>query len=45
MTMSFQKPRPDAFADIKAGQEIHFSFKESNGDYVLDSVDAVHGGH
>ena len=39
MTMGFGKPRPDAFADIKVGQDVEFSFKEGkDGAYVLESV-------
>lgn len=39
MTMGFGKPRPDAFADIKVGQDVEFSFKEGkDGDYLLESV-------
>ncbi|TCS33060.1 copper binding protein CusF [Paucimonas lemoignei] len=45
MTMDFDKPRPDAFPEIKAGQEIHFSFKETDEGYVLESVSPSHGGH
>jgi Cu(I)/Ag(I) efflux system membrane fusion protein len=44
MTMDFGKPRPDAFADIKVGQDAEFSFKESkDGSYVLESVVPVGG--
>lgn len=39
MTMGFGKPRPDAYADIKVGQDVEFSFKEGkDGAYVLESV-------
>lgn len=44
MTMDFNKPRPDAFAAIKAGQNIEFSFKEGKAGYVLESVTPVGGG-
>ena len=39
MTMGFDKPRADAFADIKVGQDVAFSFKEGkDGAYLLESV-------
>ena len=39
MTMGFGKPRPDAYADIKVGQDVEFSFKEGkDGAYLLESV-------
>jgi Cu(I)/Ag(I) efflux system membrane fusion protein len=39
MTMGFGKPRPDAFADIKVGQDVEFSFKEGkDGTYLLESI-------
>lgn len=39
MTMDFGKPRPDAYADIKVGQDVEFSFKEGKDSaYVLESV-------
>jgi membrane fusion protein, copper/silver efflux system len=39
MTMGFDKPRPDAFPDMKVGQDVEFSFKEGkDGAYVLESV-------
>ncbi|KRB79518.1 efflux RND transporter periplasmic adaptor subunit [Noviherbaspirillum sp. Root189] len=45
MTMDFSKPRPDAFGDIKVGQDAEFSFKEgSDGSYVLESVTPAGGG-
>jgi Cu(I)/Ag(I) efflux system membrane fusion protein len=44
MTMDFNRPRPDAFADIKIGDEIEFSFKEGKGGYVLESATAAGGG-
>jgi Cu(I)/Ag(I) efflux system membrane fusion protein len=37
--MGFGKPRPEAFADIKVGQDVEFSFQEGkDGAYVLESV-------
>ncbi|MDB5841670.1 MAG: putative Cation efflux system protein cusB precursor [Herminiimonas sp.] len=43
MTMDFNKPRPDAFAEIKPGQDIEFSFRETKEGYVLESVMPVGG--
>jgi Cu(I)/Ag(I) efflux system membrane fusion protein len=44
MTMDFGKPRPDAFADIKVGQDAEFSFREGrDGSYTLESVVPVGG--
>jgi membrane fusion protein, copper/silver efflux system len=45
MTMDFGKPRPDAFPDIKVGQDVQFSFKEGkDGSYMLESVTPASGG-
>lgn len=44
MTMDFNKPRPDAFAEVKPGQDIEFSFTETKEGYVLESVTPVGGG-
>lgn len=38
MTMDFGKPRPDAYPDIKVGQEVEFSFKEGKDGYTLEIV-------
>jgi Cu(I)/Ag(I) efflux system membrane fusion protein len=39
MTMDFGKPRPEAYAGIKVGQDVEFSFKEGkDGAYLLESV-------
>ena len=38
MTMDFGKPRPDDFSDIKVGQDVEFSFKESKDGYTLETV-------
>ena len=39
MTMDFAKPSPGAFADVRVGQEVEFTFHESaDGGYVLDQV-------
>lgn len=44
MTMDFHKPRHDAFAAIKPGQDVEFSFKEGKEGYVLESVMPAGGG-
>lgn len=44
MTMDFNRPRPDAFAEIKVGDDIEFSFKEGKGGYVLESATPAGGG-
>jgi Cu(I)/Ag(I) efflux system membrane fusion protein len=44
MTMDFNKPRPDSFAGVAAGQDIEFSFKETKEGYVLESVTPMGGG-
>lgn len=42
MTMDFSKPRPDAFAKFKVGQDVEFSFKEGDdGSYLLQDVKLV----
>jgi Cu(I)/Ag(I) efflux system membrane fusion protein len=42
--MDFNKQRPDAFAGIKPGQDIEFSFKETSEGYVLENVTPAGGG-
>lgn len=44
MTMDFNRPRPDAFAEIKVGDDIEFSFKEGKQGYVLESATPAGGG-
>lgn len=44
MTMDFNRPHPDSFADVKTGQDIKFSFREGKEGYVLESVAPVGGG-
>jgi Cu(I)/Ag(I) efflux system membrane fusion protein len=44
MTMDFNKPRPDAFEEIKVGDDIEFSFKEGKAGYVLESATPADGG-
>jgi Cu(I)/Ag(I) efflux system membrane fusion protein len=43
MTMSFDKPSPAAFPDVKPGQTVHFVFRESNDGYQLTKVEPVGG--
>ena len=43
MTMAFNKPAPSAFPDIKAGQMVHFVFKQSDEGYQLTKVEPVGG--
>lgn len=44
MTMDFKKPRPDAFAEIRAGQNVEFSFRDGKDGYMLESVKSTGGG-
>jgi Cu(I)/Ag(I) efflux system membrane fusion protein len=39
MTMSFSKPAPDAFPDVKPGQTVHFVFRQSDNGYQLTTVE------
>jgi membrane fusion protein, copper/silver efflux system len=39
MTMAFNKPAPNAFPDVKAGQTVHFVFKQSSDGYQLTAVE------
>ena len=43
MTMAFNKPAPDAFPDVRAGQTVHFVFKQSDEGYQLTKVEPVGG--
>ena len=43
MTMDFNKSRPELFSEVKAGQEVEFSFKENEDGYLLESVKPVGG--
>jgi Cu(I)/Ag(I) efflux system membrane fusion protein len=38
MTMGFNKPDPKAFADVKAGDTVHFEFRKKGDEYELVSV-------
>ncbi|WP_096475700.1 efflux RND transporter periplasmic adaptor subunit [Burkholderia stabilis] len=43
MTMAFNKPASNAFPDVKAGQSVHFVFKQSDDGYQLTKVEPVGG--
>ncbi len=43
MTMSFNKPAPDAFADVKVGETVHFVFMQSDDGYRLTKVEPAGG--
>lgn len=43
MTMTFSKPSPTAFADVKPGDTVHFEFRKKGDDYVLASVHRMGG--
>ncbi|OMG74900.1 efflux RND transporter periplasmic adaptor subunit [Burkholderia ubonensis] len=43
MTMAFNKPAPNAFPDVKAGQTVHFVFKQSDDGYQLTKVEPIGG--
>ncbi|OAJ54907.1 efflux transporter periplasmic adaptor subunit [Paraburkholderia ginsengiterrae] len=43
MTMTFNKPASDAFADVKPGQTMHFVFRQSDDGYQLTKVEAAGG--
>ncbi|MDR5736028.1 efflux RND transporter periplasmic adaptor subunit [Caballeronia sp. LZ025] len=43
MTMSFSKPAPDAFPDVKPGETKHFVFRQSGDGYQLTKVEPVGG--
>jgi Cu(I)/Ag(I) efflux system membrane fusion protein len=36
--MTFRKPDPKAFPDVKAGDTVHFEFARTGDGYVLASV-------
>jgi Cu(I)/Ag(I) efflux system membrane fusion protein len=45
MTMGFAKPEPKAFADIRAGDTVHFRFRRGGPTgYELVEVHKVAGG-
>ncbi len=43
MTMPFDKPSPKAFADVKAGDRVHFEFIQKGDGYELVSVHRIGG--
>ncbi|MFC0402137.1 efflux RND transporter periplasmic adaptor subunit [Paraburkholderia rhizosphaerae] len=43
MTMSFNKPAPNAFARVKVGDTVHFVFKQSDDGYQLTKVEPAGG--
>lgn len=43
MTMTFGKPAPTAFPDVKVGDSVHFVFKQSDDGYQLTKVEPVGG--
>ena len=43
MTMTFGKPAPTAFPDVKVGDAVHFVFKQSDDGYQLTKVEPVGG--
>ncbi|MFM0572627.1 efflux RND transporter periplasmic adaptor subunit [Paraburkholderia caledonica] len=43
MTMSFGKPSPTAFPDVKPGQTVHFVFRQWDDGYQLTKVEPVGG--
>ncbi|KDB09643.1 efflux transporter, RND family, MFP subunit [Burkholderia sp. lig30] len=43
MTMAFNKPAPNAFPDVKAGQTVHFVFKQTDDGYQLTKVEPAGG--
>jgi Cu(I)/Ag(I) efflux system membrane fusion protein len=43
MTMTFSKPSPTAFPDVKVGNSDHFVFRQSDDGYQLTKVEPVGG--
>ncbi|MFP3567280.1 efflux RND transporter periplasmic adaptor subunit [Paraburkholderia sp. SIMBA_030] len=43
MTMTFGKPSPTAFPDVKPGQTVHFVFRQSGDGYQLTKVEPIGG--
>jgi membrane fusion protein, copper/silver efflux system len=44
MTMAFSKPSTTAFPDVKAGETVHFAFKQSDDGYELTKVEPIGDG-
>jgi Cu(I)/Ag(I) efflux system membrane fusion protein len=43
MTMDFSKPHPQAFAEVKPGDTVHFEFRKKGDEYELVSVQRTGG--
>ncbi|WP_027209631.1 efflux RND transporter periplasmic adaptor subunit [Burkholderia sp. WSM2232] len=43
MTMSFGKPSPTAFPDVKPGETVHFAFRQTDDGYQLTKVEPAGG--
>ena len=43
MTMGFNKPRAEAFPEVKAGDRVRFEFKKAGDDYELVAVRPMGG--
>lgn len=43
MTMDFSKPQPDAFKQFKRGDQVRFTFRETDDGYLLESVEPANG--
>jgi len=43
MTMSFGKPSPTAFPDVKPGETVHFAFRPTDDGYQLTKVEPAGG--
>ncbi len=39
MTMPFKLARPDLANGLKTGDKVHFSFRDNDGDYVIEQLD------
>ncbi|WP_414449824.1 efflux RND transporter periplasmic adaptor subunit [Burkholderia sp. 22PA0099] len=43
MTMAFEKPSADAFAEVRAGDTVRFAFRQTDSGYQLTKVEPVGG--
>lgn len=43
MTMDFSKPQPNAFKQFKRGDQVRFTFRETDDGYLLESVEPAAG--
>ena len=41
--MTFGKPSATAFPDVKAGESVHFVFKQSDDGYTLTTIEPLGG--